>query len=130
MEHRPLGRAGFNVPVVGMGTWKTFDVAPPELSSRRRLIDQALAVGVRFFDSSPMYGRAEGILAGTLRERRDEALVATKIWARSREEGRAQAEHALDLFGGRVDLYQVHNLVNWREHLDMLESLRDRGQVV
>lgn len=130
MEQRLLGRAAFNVPVVGMGTWKTFDVASGELPSRRRIVDRALDAGIRLFDSSPMYGRAEAVLSETLRDRRGDALVATKIWARSAAEGREQARHALDLFGERIDLYQIHNLVNWREHLEMLESLRDRGEVV
>ncbi len=130
MEHRRLGSSGFTVPVIGMGTWKTFDVSQSQLPSRRRIVDRALAAGIRFYESSPMYGRAEAILAETLRDRRDEALVATKIWAQSGEEGREQARYALDLFGDRIDLYQIHNLVNWREHLEMLESLRDRGRVV
>src|SRR5512138_3750384 len=130
MEHRRLGPSGITVPVIGMGTWKTFDVSEPQLPSRRRLVDRALAAGIRFYDSSPMYGRAEGVLADTLRDRRDQALIATKIWAQSGDEGREQAQYALDLFGDRIDLYQIHNLVNWREHLEMLESLRDRGRVV
>jgi len=55
--------------------------------------------------------------------------VATKVWAGSREEGAAQVERALGLYGGRVDLYQVHNLVAWREQLDLLEEQREAGAV-
>ena len=61
-----------------------------------------------------MYGEAEQVLAGTLDARRGSALVATKVWATSLAEGRRQVQKALHLFGGRVDLYQIHNLVHWR----------------
>ena len=76
-----------------------------------------------------MYGRAERVLARCLEGRRDEALVATKVWTPSAQEGREQIARALEWYGGRVDIYQVHNLVNWREHLPYLEELRARGQV-
>lgn len=130
MEMRALGRTGLSVPVVGMGTWRTFDVrgATAERNAHA-VVDAAFAAGATFFDSSPMYGEAERVLGAVLEGRRDAALVATKIWASSAEEGRAQAERALRAFGGWVDLYQVHNLVNWREHLTLLERLRDSGQV-
>jgi diketogulonate reductase-like aldo/keto reductase len=111
--------------VVGMGTWKTFDVR----RSRTEVVDAALAAGTTLFDSSPMYGRAEEVLGRCLEGRRGRALVATKIWSSSAAEGRGQARRALGLYQDRVDLYQVHNLVAWREHLPMLEDLRDRGQV-
>jgi diketogulonate reductase-like aldo/keto reductase len=55
--------------------------------------------------------------------------VATKVWARTVREGEGQIRRALGYFGGRVDLYQVHNLVSWREHLTVLERLRDQGSV-
>jgi aryl-alcohol dehydrogenase-like predicted oxidoreductase len=131
MERRTLGRSGVEVPVVGMGTWRTFDVrGDAEAAKRRGVVDVALAEGSRLFDSSPMYGRAEAVLGAALEGRRDAALVATKVWARDAAEGRAQVERALGWFGGRVDLYQVHNLVAWREHLPVLERLREEGRVV
>jgi aryl-alcohol dehydrogenase-like predicted oxidoreductase len=130
MEERKLGTSGLTVPVVGMGTWRTFDVRGRRgEENARRVVDTALEGGARFFDSSPMYGRAEHVLGAALEVRRDRALVATKIWARTAEEGRAQARRAVGFFGGRVDLYQVHNLVAWREQLALLEELRERGVV-
>jgi aryl-alcohol dehydrogenase-like predicted oxidoreductase len=92
-------------------------------------VDAALDAGVNFFDSSPMYGQAERVLGLALEGRRDRALVASKVWTPSAAEGVAQARRALAYFGGRIDLYQIHNLVAWREHLTMLERLRDAGQV-
>ncbi len=130
METRELGAGGVRVPVVGMGTWQTFDVRGTAAErSARAVVDAALAGGAALFDSSPMYGEAERVLGGALEGRRDAALVATKVWAATAEEGRAQAERALRFFGGRVELYQVHNLVSWRTQLEMLERLRGEGQV-
>jgi aryl-alcohol dehydrogenase-like predicted oxidoreductase len=131
MEERKLGTSGLVVPAVGMGTWRTFDVRGRAAEENARaVVDTALERSVRFFDSSPMYGRAEEILGATLEGRRDRALVATKVWAGTQEEGRVQARRALRFFGGRIDLYQVHNLVSWPDQLRLLEELRDDGAVV
>jgi aryl-alcohol dehydrogenase-like predicted oxidoreductase len=108
-----------------MGTWQRLGVA----ESPEEIVHGALAAGVRVFDSSPMYGQAERLLGEALGPRRDEAFVATKIWARSPSEGREQAEHALRWFGGRVDLYQVHNLVATDAQLKLIEELREQGKV-
>ncbi|HKV59695.1 MAG TPA: aldo/keto reductase [Ktedonobacteraceae bacterium] len=130
MEHRTLGKTGLQVPVIGMGTWKTFDVKGEAASNNARaIVDTAIAAGANFFDSSPMYGEAERVLGATLQGRRAQVLLATKVWTPSGSEGRAQVQRALQYFGGYIDLYQIHNLVNWREHLAMLEQMRDAGQV-
>ena len=76
-----------------------------------------------------MYGDAERVLGAALARARPRALVATKIWARRADEGRRQVRDALGFFGGRVDLYQVHNLVNWPEQLALLEELKAQGKV-
>jgi aryl-alcohol dehydrogenase-like predicted oxidoreductase len=116
---------GVEVPCVGLGTWQTFDVA----DSPQAVVDAALTAGIRLFDSSPMYGRAERVLGEALARRRDDAFVATKIWAGSAKEGRAQAERALTWFGGRIDLYQVHNLLATEVQLALIEELRAAGKV-
>jgi aryl-alcohol dehydrogenase-like predicted oxidoreductase len=117
------------VPVVGLGTWQTFDVAPSGEVAARDVVAAVWDDGTRLFDSSPMYGRAEAVLGRALGERRVEALIATKIWTGSIQEGRGQFEDQLRFFDGRVDLEQVHNLVGWRKHLDWLEGERDAGRV-
>lgn len=130
MQHRALGDGGPDLPVVGMGTWRTFDVrTEPEVAAARRVVDAALEAGVRVLDSSPMYGAAEDVLGRALEDRRDEAFAATKVWTRDSAEGRRQAERSLRFFGGRVDLLQVHNLVAWREQLALIEKLRADGRV-
>lgn len=125
MHRRQLGRTSLQVPVIGMGTWQTFDTS----QDRAPIVDEALRAGITLFDSSPMYGRAEAALAKALGSPRKEAVIATKIWTASEEEGRAQAKAALGWFG-RVEIYQVHNLVNWPAHLRMLEQLKGEGKVV
>lgn len=132
MEIRTLGVTGFRVPVVGMGTWATFDVrTEADVSRACGVVDIALEEGVRLFDSSPMYGRSEAVLARALRDERPaDVLVATKVWAHAAEEGARQIERALKWFGGRVELYQIHNLVSWRTHLPVLERLRDEGRTL
>ena len=112
-------------PVVGLGTWNTFG-GDAELA--RDVVGAAMGAGTRFFDTSPMYGNAERSLAAALDGRRDEAIVATKIWAPTVEQGRAQFEHQLGWFG-RIEIEQVHNLVNWAEHLGWLEEARAEGRI-
>ena len=127
METRLL--AGEALPVVGMGTWQTLDVrGPGGEANARAVVRAALDAGTRVFDSSPMYGEAERVLAEGLGDRRDDAYVATKIWTPDPAEGERQAAYALSLYG-RVDLYQVHNLVNTPAQLALLERLRDEGRV-
>ena len=117
------------LPVVGMGTWQTLDVRGPAEANAHAVIAAALEAGTRVFDSSPMYGEAERVLGEALGARRSEAFVATKVWTPDPAEGERQAARALAWYGGRVDLYQVHNLVNTRAHLALLERLRDEGSV-
>ena len=98
------------------------------MQSAASRVSEALEAGTDLFDSSPMYGRAEGVLGAALVGRRDEAIVATKVWTPSVIDGRSQIERALAYFG-RVDLYQVHNLLSWPEHLATLEGFCQLGQV-
>jgi aryl-alcohol dehydrogenase-like predicted oxidoreductase len=124
METRELGAGGPSVPVVGMGTWQTLDVS----GTRDDLVDAALDAGSTFLDTSPMYGEAPRVLAHGLQGRRDEAFVADKLWTSDDAEAERQAERALKWFG-RVDLYQVHNLVGTPARLTLLERLKAEGKV-
>ena len=119
MEERRLG------PVVGLGTWETFG---GDIELARNVVGAAYAAGVRLFDSSPMYGGAERSLGAALDGRREDVKVATKIWANSVREGRAQFAQQLEWFG-RVEIEQIHNLAAWKEQLPWLEEERGAGGI-
>jgi len=130
MEQRGLGSSGLTVPAVGMGTWQTFDVPGPEGPALvRLLVDAAIRAGSTLIDSSPMYGEAERLLGVALEGRRDEVQVATKLWTSNDAEAERQASRAMGWYEGRVELYQIHNLLRWPERLALLERLRDEGTV-
>jgi aryl-alcohol dehydrogenase-like predicted oxidoreductase len=113
-----------------MGTWRTFDVRGAEAEARcRAVLDEAYAAGATLFDTSPMYGEAERVLSRAMGARRGDALVADKLWTPDDEEAERQAARALAWYGGRVDVYQVHNLVGLRARLALLERLRGEGAV-
>ena len=129
MEVRRFGESGVELPVVGLGTWLTFDVGREGEPRAREVVDAAFSAGSRGVDSSPMYGRAEAVLERALAGRRDEAFVATKIWTASPDAARHQLANQLAFYDGRVELEQIHNLVAWREHLPWLERERDEGRI-
>jgi aryl-alcohol dehydrogenase-like predicted oxidoreductase len=129
MERRTLGRTGVDLPVVGLGTWLTFDLPDGQQGVADAVVDAAFAGGTRLVDSSPMYGRAEGVLGQALSGRRDTAFVATKIWTASSDEARHQLYRQLELYEGIIDLEQIHNLVAWERHLPWLEEERDLGRI-
>jgi aryl-alcohol dehydrogenase-like predicted oxidoreductase len=130
MERRTLGPDGFEVPVVGMGTSRTLDVRGRAAeATSRRIVEEALDAGATLFDSSPMYGEAERVLGLALDGRRREAIVATKVWTAEDDQAERQIETSLRYARGRVELYQIHNLVAWPARLGRLERLRDDGLV-
>jgi aryl-alcohol dehydrogenase-like predicted oxidoreductase len=131
LEIRPLGKSGLLVPATGMGTWRTFDVrGEAAIGNTRSVVNAAMEAGATFFDSSPMYGEAERVLGLALKGQRDAVQIATKVWADTASQGWVQARRSLSFFGGRIELYQIHNLLNWKEHLEMIERLRDEGRVL
>jgi aryl-alcohol dehydrogenase-like predicted oxidoreductase len=119
MEERKLG------PIVGLGTWNTFD-GNAELA--RDVVAAALESGCRLVDTSPMYGDAESSLGAALEGRREDAVVATKIWTPSVDDGRSQFRLQVEWYG-HVEIEQVHNLVAWESHLQWLEEERAAGRV-
>ncbi len=127
MQTRSFGRSGRELPVVGLGTWQVFEGGGQAVADN--VVGAALEAGTRVFDSSPMYGPAEARLGSALADRRDEAFVATKIWARSADEARRQLGDQVGFFGGRIELEQVHNLVGWEDYLPWLEEEREAGRI-
>jgi aryl-alcohol dehydrogenase-like predicted oxidoreductase len=131
---RPIPRTGERIPVIGMGTWQTFD-ADPAAAARgelARVLERFAALGGTVVDSSPMYGRSEsvvGALAGQL-GMRDRLFLATKVWTEGRARGVAQMDESYRRLGvTRLDLMQVHNLVDVETHLETLAEWKAAGRV-
>lgn len=134
MNTRPIPRTREALPVVGCGTWIGFDVAPDsaEYQRLRGVIDVLFAAGGSVLDSSPMYGRSEAVTGDLLAasNQRAKAFLATKVWTSGRDAGIAQMEQSFQrLRTERIDLMQVHNLVDWRLHLKTLRDWKDKGRV-
>jgi aryl-alcohol dehydrogenase-like predicted oxidoreductase len=129
MESRDFGNTGLKVPVIGLGTSGTFDVG----DDRQDVVDEVVTIhhqaGTRLVDTSPMYGRSELTVSRAIESRRAETILATKIWTDSVEKGRGQFAEQLRLYGGRIDIEQVHNLVQTDGHLEWMERERDADRI-
>jgi len=131
MLTREIPKTHEQLPVIGLGTWQTFDVGPSERERQplAAVLDTFAAGGGKVIDSSPMYGRAEGVV-GDLKSHVPGAFLATKVWTRGRESGIEQMTRSMELFGvKRIDLMQVHNLVDWRTHLATLREWTRDGRI-
>ena len=132
MRTRLIPRTGERIPVVGLGTWQTFDVgsARAEREPLAEVLRRFFAAGGRVIDSSPMYGRSETVAGDLLAAGKHDAFVATKVWTRGLEEGRAQIATSMRrLRSDPLDLLQVHNLLDYETHLPGLRALRERGKI-
>jgi diketogulonate reductase-like aldo/keto reductase len=131
---RVIPRTGEPLPVIGLGTWQTFDVA--EQKSAREPLKQVLRdfgrLGGSVIDSSPMYGRSESVVGDLATELaiQKQLFLATKVWTRGRDAGIQQMEESFRrLRAQRIDLMQVHNLVDWRTHVATLRRWKDQNRV-
>ncbi|OEY68100.1 aldo/keto reductase [Marinobacter sp. X15-166B] len=123
------------IPVIGLGTARTFNVSPDNQSAMaalRQVLNHFYQGGGRVVDSSPMYGHAEtvvGQLAADLGIA-DELFMATKVWTRGQQEGIAQMQRSAQrMGGGPLELMQVHNLVDTEAHLETLKAWREEGRI-
>jgi len=134
MNTRPIPASGERLPVIGCGTYLGFDHAPGSraYAALPGVVAALLDAGGSVLDSSPMYGRAEATTGELLEAngRRAEVFLATKVWTRGRAAGERQMETSLRLLRTeRVDLMQIHNLVDWRTHLATLRRWKDEGRI-
>ena len=131
---RPVPSSGERLPVIGLGTSRVFDVGPSadERAEVKGVLEALVASGSRVVDSSPMYGRAEvvvgEIVAGS--GLRKNLFLASKVWTTGHDSGVEQIETSLRRMGeGRMDLMQVHNLVDLKTQLATLRKLKEAGRV-
>ncbi|KMO40151.1 aldo/keto reductase [Methylobacterium variabile] len=131
-HRRPIPSSGEPLPVIGLGTWRGFDVGPgaAERAPLREVVTTLLSGGGRVIDSSPMYGRAEGVTGDLVAEASPRPFLATKVWTSGREAGIAQMRRSLSLLRTeRLDLMQIHNLLDWRTHLPTLRDWKAEGRI-
>ena len=134
MHQRKIASSGEMLPVIGCGTWRTFDVGAKqeERSGLAEVLRLLFDAGGSVIDSSPMYGAAEGVVGDLLAAAgtRDKAFIATKVWTSGRDNGIAQMRQSMRLLKtDRLDLMQIHNLVDWRAHLPTLRAWKVEGRV-
>lgn len=130
MLTRVIPSSGEAIPAIGLGTWQTFDVGASarERAPLRAVLDRFFDAGGRVIDSSPMYGRAESVVGDLVGGR--PAFLATKVWTQGREAGERQiAESMRRMRAQRLDLLQIHNLLDWRTHLETLRAMTAEGRV-
>jgi len=131
---RPIPSTGESIPAVGLGTWQVFDVAADatETAQARETLQTFVNLGGRVVDSSPMYGSSESVTGRLAAELGvgGKLFVATKVWTSGREAGMHQMEDSMrKLRVERLDLMQVHNLVDAQTHLATLREWKKSGRV-
>lgn len=131
---RAIPSTGEQIPVIGLGTWQAFDIGPsdPDWTQAREALKTFFDGDGRVVDSSPMYGRAEAAIGALAAELgiAEPLFLATKVWTRGRSQGISQMEQSLALLGvAKIDLMQVHNLLDLETHLSTLAEWKEAGRV-
>jgi diketogulonate reductase-like aldo/keto reductase len=134
VRERPVPSSGEMIPVVGLGTWRNFDVGASlaERAPLKDVLGRLVALGGRVVDSSPMYGAAESVVGDLAADlaMTDKLFLATKVWTSGRDAGIRQMEQSLRRLGAeRLDLMQIHNLLDWRTHLRTLRDWKGAGRI-
>ena len=131
---RPIPSTGERIPLIGVGSWLTFDTGAGRgaLERLQPVLQTFFDHGGRLIDSSPMYGTAERVIGELLpRMKGREALfAATKVWIYGQALGRRQMESSRNLWGvPRFDLMQIHNMLDWEGHLEVLREMKREGRI-
>ncbi|HET7157003.1 MAG TPA: aldo/keto reductase [Hyphomicrobiaceae bacterium] len=133
MLSRPIPQSDEPLPVVGIGTWQTFDISqtPAEMDQRKEVLRVLFDAGGTVVDSSPMYGRAEAVVGALLDDMKaqDKAFRATKVWTTGEAAGIRQMTESAVKMRGPIDLMQIHNLVDWRTHLRTLRDWKEQKRI-
>ncbi len=135
LRRRAIPDSGEQLPVIGVGTYRGFDIARNDTEAWadcRQVLEALFAAGGSVIDSSPMYGEAEEAVGGLLNELNghERAFIATKVWTRGRQDGVEQMQQSQRLLQRqRIDLMQVHNLLDWQEHLTTLRQWKEEGRI-
>ena len=129
MEYRKLGN--LDVSAIGLGTLRTFDVTDgDEIAVRRQIVDNCLGSDVNLIDTAAWYGHAEAVVGEITEDLREKFYIATKVRVEGKEAGEDQiAQSFANLKTDYIDLFQVHNMVDWETQLPTLQRLKDEGKI-
>ena len=134
MLKRVIPSSGEEMPVIGLGTSRVFDIqrSNNELNVREKILDIFYENGGRLIDTSPMYGMSEEIIGITAKKyiEKNRFFLATKVWTEGRENGMRQIEESFQkMRADKISLIQVHNLLDWKTQIKTLRSLKDEGRI-
>jgi aryl-alcohol dehydrogenase-like predicted oxidoreductase len=129
---RRIPSTGEELPAIGLGSWQTFDVAAADVPRVQPVLARFLELGGRVVDSSPMYGRAEaaiGEMLASIAPPADRApFLATKVWTSGDAKGQSEMRRSMErMKTQRLDLMQIHNLLDWKTHLRTLRAWKEAG---
>lgn len=130
MIKRMIPSSGVLIPVIGLGTWQTFDVGASAYPQLKEVLMNMFEAGGRVIDSSPMYGRSEKVIGDltNVLEEKDAFFYATKVWIEGEEAGKDQMKSSMQKMKRKqIDLIQIHNLVDWKTHLRTLRHWKEQG---
>lgn len=134
MLKRVIPSSGEEMPVIGLGTSRVFDIerSKNELNVREKILDIFYENGGRLIDTSPMYGMSEEIIGITAKKyiEKNRFFLATKVWTEGRDNGMRQIEESFQkMRADKISLIQVHNLLDWKTQIKTLRSLKDEGRI-
>ncbi|MDB4961085.1 MAG: aldo/keto reductase [Myxococcales bacterium] len=131
---RKIPSTGELLPVIGLGSWQTFDVS--DVTPLTPVLERFLALGGRVIDSSPMYGKSEAAIGTMLAAltkadpKTPKPFLATKVWTEGKQAGISQMKRSMSRLGvSRLDLMQIHNLVDWKTQLATLRDWKQAGTI-
>ena len=132
MITRIIPSSNESLPVIGLGTWHTFDVNKDAYPVLQNVLKKMHAAGATLIDSSPMYGRSEKVIGDISSEMNtaNDFFYATKVWTTGSQEGIRQMENSMQLMKrSTIDLMQIHNMVDWKTHLKQLRNWKESGKI-
>ncbi len=134
MQKRRIPSTLEEIPVVGLGTWQTFDVgnSAAERAPLKEVLRALIDAGGSVIDSSPMYGRSEEVVGDLTTELniKNSIFESTKVWTEGKEAGIRQMDDSMRLMqAAPIDLMQIHNLLDWKTHMKTLKDWKAAGKI-
>lgn len=134
MLQRSIPSSNEKLPVVGLGTWQTFDVgsSTEKRATLKQVLIEMQKLGGRVIDSSPMYGSSEEVVGDLTNEsgKANHFFYATKVWTSGKQAGIDQMERSFKLMQrSQMSLMQIHNLIDWKTHVKTLKDWKEKGKI-